>query len=120
MAGVGESGLAAATAARLQGPDRRQAAIGPYIVDFVCFSHAVVVEVDGVRTEIAASTVVVAAAAKLSGSRALRGAAGRHGIPLGRAARPEEIAAAVAFLASDDASYMTGSSMLVDGGYTIV
>lgn len=36
--------------------------------------------------------------------------------PLGRAARPEEIAAAVAFLASDEAAFITGESLLVDGG----
>ena len=39
-------------------------------------------------------------------------------IPLKRGAEPEEIAGAIAFLASDDASYMTGSFMFVDGGLT--
>jgi dihydroanticapsin dehydrogenase len=36
---------------------------------------------------------------------------------LGRQGRPEEVAAATAFLASDDASFMTGSDLIVDGGY---
>lgn len=37
-------------------------------------------------------------------------------IPIGRFAEPEELAAAVAFLASDDSSFITGSTFLVDGG----
>lgn len=38
-------------------------------------------------------------------------------IPMGRYGRPEEIAAAAAFLASDDASFVTGHGLALDGGY---
>ncbi len=39
-------------------------------------------------------------------------------VPMGRFAEPEEIAAAVAFLASDDSAFITASQFLVDGGIT--
>jgi NAD(P)-dependent dehydrogenase (short-subunit alcohol dehydrogenase family) len=38
--------------------------------------------------------------------------------PMGRLGQPEEMAAAIAFLASDDASFVTGAELVADGGYT--
>lgn len=40
--------------------------------------------------------------------------------PLGRVGDPEDIAAAVAFLASRDAAWITGTTLVVDGGLTAV
>ena len=40
-------------------------------------------------------------------------------IPLGRMGKPEEVASVILFLSSDMASYMTGTTIFVDGGYTV-
>ncbi|MGW0578779.1 SDR family NAD(P)-dependent oxidoreductase [Streptomyces sp. NPDC002920] len=41
-----------------------------------------------------------------------------EGTPMGRLGRPDEVAGAAAFLASEDASFVTGSELYVDGGWT--
>lgn len=53
-----------------------------------------------------------------TGDPAARAAVERH-IPLGRTGRPEEIAAVFAFLASDDAGYITGQTIFACGGLTL-
>ncbi len=40
--------------------------------------------------------------------------------PMGRLGRPEELVAAVRYLLSDDARFVTGTSLVLDGGYTAV
>ena len=47
-----------------------------------------------------------------------REARARAAVPVGRFGRPEEVARAILFLASDEASYITGTTLVVDGGLT--
>jgi acetoacetyl-CoA reductase/3-oxoacyl-[acyl-carrier protein] reductase len=44
----------------------------------------------------------------------------RTSVPMGYVAEPEDVAGVVAFLASDDARYVTGQSLLIDGGRWMV
>ncbi len=54
-----------------------------------------------------------------TGSQAPEEAIGGENTPLGRSGTPAEVAAVIAFLASDAASYITGQGIVVDGGNTI-
>ncbi len=41
-------------------------------------------------------------------------------LPLGRLGEPDEMVGAAVFLGSDEASYVTGATIMVDGGYTLL
>ena len=53
---------------------------------------------------------------RLHGEKAITGR--ERLIPLKRLGRPEEVANAILFLASDEASFITGTELIVDGGFT--
>lgn len=71
-----------------------------------------------IMTNIFASAIGLTGAGR-DQANAMIEATGARAQPIGRAGRPEDIAAAVAFLASDDASFITGTHILVDGGLSV-
>ena len=86
------------------------------------FSRAAAAEgaADNIRVNVVVPAVVEtpATAGMLSDDAARRST--EKLIPMGRVGKPDELAAAIAFLASDDASYITGVSLPVDGGRSAV
>jgi 3-oxoacyl-[acyl-carrier protein] reductase len=72
---------------------------------------------DGVRVNAVAPGAVLTPRVKAMMSEERRAVSAAQ-VPLGRHATPDEIADAVAFLASDQASYITGHTLVVDGGAT--
>jgi NAD(P)-dependent dehydrogenase (short-subunit alcohol dehydrogenase family) len=71
----------------------------------------------GVRVNAVAPGTVETGLTRGLATREQLAALGRERVPLGRLGRPEEVAAAVAFLASADASYITGHVLVADGGW---
>jgi len=88
----------------------------------VNFSRAAAAEgaADNIRVNVVVPAVVEtpATAGMLSDDTMLNNT--NRLIPMGRVGRSEELASAIAFLASDDASYITGASLPVDGGRAAV
>src|SRR4051794_20827090 len=72
---------------------------------------------DNVRVNAICPGLVVTGMTSSAGTGAVTDMTAR--IPLGRDGRPEEVSAAVVFLASDEASYITGVALPVDGGYVV-
>ena len=71
-----------------------------------------------IATNIFAAGLGLEGAAREQANAAIAGMAA-HAQPVARTGQPEDIAAAVTFLASDDAAFVTGTHILVDGGLTI-
>lgn len=71
-----------------------------------------------ITTNIFTSAVGIEGAARDDANAAIAGIAGATQ-PIQRAGRAEDVAAAVAYLASDDAAFVTGTQIVVDGGMTI-
>jgi meso-butanediol dehydrogenase/(S,S)-butanediol dehydrogenase/diacetyl reductase len=101
--------------------DRGLAAYNAAKAGLVNFTRAAALELApaGVRVNaVCPGLVDTPALARALGRTPERAPALGAAVPLGRLGRPEEIAHAILFLASDEASYVTGATLVVDGGLT--
>lgn len=100
-------------------PDR--AAYGATKAALIQLARAMAIDhaAEGIRVvSLSAGAVLTSRLEKRYGSKEKVVEALGHKYPVGRLGTPEDVANAAAFIASDDAAFMTGTDVLIDGGYT--
>jgi NAD(P)-dependent dehydrogenase (short-subunit alcohol dehydrogenase family) len=96
-----------------------------YVLPYSCAKNAIVALTKSFAKELAPNIRVNAVAPSNVMTDMTRGAGEeliermKKNTPLARIAEPEELARAIVFLASDEASYITGEILVVDGGYSL-
>jgi meso-butanediol dehydrogenase / (S,S)-butanediol dehydrogenase / diacetyl reductase len=100
--------------------DRGMAAYGAAKAGALNFTRTLALELadEGIRVNAVSPGAIDTPMSAASTSDAQASAAFRSAIPVRRFGQPDEIAGAIAFVASDDASFMVGSNLVVDGGVT--
>jgi NAD(P)-dependent dehydrogenase (short-subunit alcohol dehydrogenase family) len=100
------------------GPNRTVYCLSKHAIEGLTKAMAIDLAAHGVRVNSVAPTYIETPLTKpMLANEAFREDVLRR-IPLGRVGTAEEVANAVLFLASSEASLITGTSLLVDGGYT--
>jgi NAD(P)-dependent dehydrogenase (short-subunit alcohol dehydrogenase family) len=96
---------------------KRQAVYGPakFVASGITKHLAVELAAQGIRVNAVAPGTIATDAVKKLSDEYIAGVTAMH--PIGRLGQPEEVAAAILFLASDEASFITGAVLPVDGGY---
>jgi NAD(P)-dependent dehydrogenase (short-subunit alcohol dehydrogenase family) len=107
------------TASHLGVPDHTAYCTSKGAVDSLTLAMAVELGPHGIRANAVNPTITMTAMGAMAWSDPAKSDPVKRRIPLGRFAEPEEVAAAIAYLLSDDAAMINGVIMRVDGGHLI-